>query len=422
MYDEARFFTVTTDHIGETPTSLERRQDALLGVHYEYVQSPSDGETAPVDLETAAEDTRRADSSADERGLQAGEPAAGKEADETETSETATALGSDSGLYARYGLDYPDIEDPGLEAALHGLSPSALPSPLPTSMDDIAGPGVDLDDETVLERAMDSKSGDVIEALYDGRSELWSGRDSRYPSQSEADMGLCFYLAFWTGGDPDRMDRLFRDSGLMRGKWDKVHFANGATYGAVCLARTLLTVDDYYTPPSPSTSSGSDDRHRSPDEPSTSPPSGADQSSESPPIDAGAVEDARRLAAQVQRQQRELDAKRERIAELEARLRQYRAVLGIDQPDDSVRSRDDEIGDAAAGNGEQDDTSFWNEPPIGHDVRGSSTASSNGQGGNEHESVPTNDNEDTRAVDADSSEHETESSTGLSRRFRRWFS
>ncbi|MFC7257483.1 hypothetical protein ACFR97_16380 [Haloplanus litoreus] len=215
MYDEARFFTVTTDHIEGTRTSLERRQDALLGVHYEYVQSPPDVETAPVDLEAAVEGAGRSDSSADERGQQAGEPAAGETADETGTSETATALGSDSGLYARYGLDYPDIEDPGLEAALHGLSPSALPSPLPTSMDDIAGPGVDLDDETVLECAMDSKSGDVIEALYDGRSELWSGRDSRYPSQSEADMGLCFYLAFWTGGDPDRMDRLFRDSGLM---------------------------------------------------------------------------------------------------------------------------------------------------------------------------------------------------------------
>jgi primase-polymerase (primpol)-like protein len=422
MYDEARFFTVTTDHIEGTPTSLERRQDALLGVHYEYVQSPPDAETALVDLEAAAEGADRSDSSADERGDQAGEPAAGEATDKTGASETATALGTDSGLYARYGLDYPDIEDPGLEAALHGLSPSALPSPLPTSMDDIAGPGVDLDDETVLERAMDSKSGDVIEALYDGRSELWSGRDSRYPSQSEADMGLCFYLAFWTGGDPDRMDRLFRDSGLMRGKWDRVHFANGATYGAVCLARTLLTVDDYYTPPAPSTSSGSDDRNRSPAETSTSPSSGADQSSESPPIDAGAVGDARRLAAQVQRQQRELDAKRERIAELEARLRQYRAVLGIDQPDNIVRSRDDGIADAAAGNGGQDDSSFWNERPIGRDVAESSTISSNGQGDDDHEPTLPDNDEDTREVDADSSEPETVSSTGLSRRLRRWFS
>jgi primase-polymerase (primpol)-like protein len=422
MYDEARFFTVTGDHIGETPTSVKRRQDALLGVHYEYVQSSPDAETTAVDLETSAESAGRSDSSAGERGDENGESAAREATDNPAASETATALGSDSGLYARYGLDYPDIEDPGLEAALHGLSPSALPSPLPISMDDIAGPGVDLDDETVLERAMDSKSGAVIEALYDGRSELWSGRDSRYPSQSEADMGLCFYLAFWTGGDPDRMDRLFRDSGLMRGKWDKVHFANGATYGAVCLARTLLTVDDYYTPPSSSTSSGSDDRHRSPDESSTSPSSGPDQPSESAPIDAGAVEDARRLAAQVQRQQRELDAKRERIAELEARLRQYRAVLGIDQPDDSVRPRDDGIADTVAGNGWQDDSSIWDEHPIGHDVEGTSTVSSNGQGDDDHEPMLPDESENTREVDVESSGPETGSSTGLSRRLRRWFS
>ena len=422
MYDEARFFTVTTDHIEGTPTSLERRQDALLGVHYEYVQSPPDAETAAVDLEAVAEGASRSEMAAERPGQEAGESAAGETADEADPSETPTALGSDSGLYARYGLDYPNIEDPGLEAALHGLSPSALPSSLPTSMADIAGPGVDLDDEKVLERAMDSKSSEVIEALYDGRSELWSGRDSRYPSQSEADMGLCFYLAFWTGGDPDRMDRLFRDSGLMRGKWDKVHFANGATYGAVCIARTLLTVDDYYTPPSPSTPSGSDDRHQPPDESSTSPSTGPDHSSDPAPIDAGAVEDARRLAAQVQRQQRELDAKRERIAELEARLRQYWDVLGISAPDDSVRPRDDRVADAAAGNGGQENCSFWNERPIGHLVEGSFTASSNGQGDNDHEPTPPDDNEDIREVDADSSEQETESSTRLSRWFRRWFS
>lgn len=235
-------------------------------------------------------------------------------------------------------------------------------------------------------------------------------------------MGLCFYLAFWTGGDPDRMDRLFRDSGLVRGKWDKVHFANGATYGAVCIARTLLTVDDYYTPPALSTSSGSDDRHRPPDKSSTSPSSGPDPSSESPPIDAGAVEDARPLAAQVQCQQRELDAKRERIAELEARLRQYRAVLGISDPDDSVRPRDDGIADAAVGNGVQEDCSSWNERPIGYHVEGSSTTPSNGQGTNEHEPTPPDENEDTREVGADSSEQELEPSTGLSRRLRRWFS
>jgi hypothetical protein len=107
------------------------------------------------------------------------------------------------------------------------------------------------------------------------------------------------------------MDRLFRDSGLMRGKWDKVHFANGATYGTVWLARTLLTVDDYYMPPTASTSSSSNDSRRPPGESSISPES--THTREPAPIDVEAVEDTRRLAAKVQRQQGELGAKSERI-------------------------------------------------------------------------------------------------------------
>jgi hypothetical protein len=47
-------------------------------------------------------------------------------------------------------------------------------------------------------------------------------------------------------------------------------------------------------------------------------------------MEAEAVEDARRLAAKVQRQQRELHVARDRIADLEERLRQYRIVLGVD--------------------------------------------------------------------------------------------
>jgi hypothetical protein len=202
---------------------------------------------------------------------------------------------------------------------------------------------VDLDDETVLERAMDSKSGDVIEALYDGRTELWSGRDSRYPSQSEADMGLCFYLAFWTGGDPDRMDRLFRDSGLMRGKWDKVHFANGAKYGEVCLSRTLLQVDDYYSPPDrPSGSADSaPSRSHSSAEPAVEPClTTADAT------DVRAVEDAKRLASKVQHQQRQLQAQRERINALETRLQWYRQILGVQSSHDASYGDDHDLKDA----------------------------------------------------------------------------
>jgi primase-polymerase (primpol)-like protein len=50
---------------------------------------------------------------------------------------------------------------------------------------------------------------------------LWAGNISPYPSWSEATLALCGMLAFWTRGDAERVDHLFRKSGLMRDKWDE---------------------------------------------------------------------------------------------------------------------------------------------------------------------------------------------------------
>jgi len=334
MYDEARFFTVTTDHIEGTPKAVARRQDALLGVHYEYVQSPSDSDPDVTDLEQATD-------AAAKNGSDASDNDSSRDASDGDSGgEKTQALGSKSNLYARYGLDFPDIEDPALEVALHSCSVDGLPDDLPTTLDEIAGPGVDLDDDTLLEQAFASKSGDTIAALYEGRTELWESPESRYPSQSEADMGLCFYLGFWTGGDPDRMDRLFRDSGLYRGKWDRVHFANGATYGDVCIARTLLTVEDHYAPSSSlSRSSNKGDNVVSKFSADTPTGRAHYKGSNRNSVGTRAVDDAQRLAAKVQRQKRELEAKREYITELEEQLQCYRAMLGVDHDSELSENR-----------------------------------------------------------------------------------
>jgi hypothetical protein len=247
------------------------------------------------------------------------------------------------------------VDDPALEAALHGLSPDEIPDPVPRTLEEVAGPGVDLPDSELLRRAMGSKSGDTIQGLLDGDSSLWSGRDSRYPSQSEADMGLCFFLGFWTGGDPERMDRLFRDSGLMREKWDRRHYGNGATYGAVCVARTLLKLDDYYSPPAADSEKDDGGDQWPTAEPAggrtdpSSPTHGTGQGrspngstdTSAPSIDMGAIEDAQRLATKVKRQQKQLDAYEQRIADLETRLRWYRIALDL-QADDSAPPREAE--------------------------------------------------------------------------------
>ena len=78
---------------------------------------------------------------------------------------------------------------------------------------------------------------------------LWNGEwEGKFGSQSEADLSLCCSLAFWTGKNKEQMDRLFRQSKLYREKWDKVHHADGATYGEETLEQAIQRTENVYTP------------------------------------------------------------------------------------------------------------------------------------------------------------------------------
>lgn len=97
-------------------------------------------------------------------------------------------------------------------------------------------------DEALIERARAAENGEKF-------SRLWAGDIGGYDSHSEADMALCCLLAFWTAGDAARIDRLFRQSGLMRPKWDEVHYADGSTYGEKTVERACRRVTEHYDPP-----------------------------------------------------------------------------------------------------------------------------------------------------------------------------
>ncbi|HEX2343273.1 MAG TPA: hypothetical protein VHI98_22575, partial [Vicinamibacterales bacterium] len=107
-----------------------------------------------------------------------------------------------------------------------------------------AGP-VDLDDVQLLNRARHAKNGDRFDRLFSGD---WSD----YQSRSEADLALCSLLAFWTGNDHSRMDRLFRQSGLARGKWDTRRGAQ--TYADLTIRKAISTTIETFK------SRGIDDR------------------------------------------------------------------------------------------------------------------------------------------------------------------
>ena len=165
LYDTARFFTVTGDHVERTPTHVARRQDALTAIHREYVKD--------TERDTAGESEQRG-------GVD---------------DQSSTAGAAD----------------------------------------------VDLEDEDILEKARNASNGEKFERL-------WNGNTVGYDSQSEADMALCCLLAFWTGGDRTQMDHLFRQSGLLREKWDEVHYAGGSMYGEETIERAIATTSEFYDP------------------------------------------------------------------------------------------------------------------------------------------------------------------------------
>ena len=90
-----------------------------------------------------------------------------------------------------------------------------------------------LTDEEVIEKALLAANGARFEALV-------SGDTKGYASHSEADQGLCNYLAFWCGGDKDQMDRLFRVSGLYREKWER------EDYREATLEKAIRGCDEFY--------------------------------------------------------------------------------------------------------------------------------------------------------------------------------
>ena len=103
-----------------------------------------------------------------------------------------------------------------------------------------AGHAPSLTDDEIIEVACHNpKTGAKFGALWSGH---WDGT---YASASEADSALVFRLAFYTK-DATQIDRLFRQSGLMRDKWDERRGTQ--TYGETTIERALTEVTDQYKP------------------------------------------------------------------------------------------------------------------------------------------------------------------------------
>jgi primase-polymerase (primpol)-like protein len=224
LYETARFFTVTGDHVDGTPTTVETCEESLRTVHQEYVSQTAADEPSQTKTDTA-------------------------------TSESA-----------------------------------AEPSLTSTS----------LSDQALLERAKNAANGEKF-------TRLWRGNTAGYESHSEADMALCSLLAFWTGGDDTQMDRMFRDSGLFRAKWDEQHFADGSTYGEKTIKRAISGTNEFYEPPSDETDKRTTNER---------------DTSKSFEPDTGAKTGEQQLNTNREKDRKHASARLERIEELESELRE----------------------------------------------------------------------------------------------------
>lgn len=107
--------------------------------------------------------------------------------------------------------------------------------PVSTKTQKATAPGSYLSDESIISKAMASKQGEKFRAL-------WNGTILEGKSHSEADQALCTMLAFWCGGDTAQMDRLFRQSGLYREKWER------EDYRTTTLGNAVAMTTEFYKP------------------------------------------------------------------------------------------------------------------------------------------------------------------------------
>lgn len=101
-------------------------------------------------------------------------------------------------------------------------------------------PLTNLPDIDIISKAMKSKNGSSFTALWRGDTSAYNGDESR------ADLALCNMLAFWCGGDTVAIDRLFRQSGLMRDKWNRR--TSNSTYGEITIKNAVAECTEFYNP------------------------------------------------------------------------------------------------------------------------------------------------------------------------------
>ena len=91
------------------------------------------------------------------------------------------------------------------------------------------------EDTVTWQRMFNSKNGQEIQSMFNG--ELIVNND-----HSSTDLALCNHLAFWCDKDYTKMDRMFRQTSLIRDKWDE--YRGEQTYGDMTLINAISSTVD----------------------------------------------------------------------------------------------------------------------------------------------------------------------------------
>lgn len=126
---------------------------------------------------------------------------------------------------------------------LHGkyIKPNEKVARLPVNNHGLTGH--DLSDIEVISKIQESSQSELFDKLMKGNWEdEYSYGDN--DGHSEADLAMANILAFWTAKDFAQMDRIFRESSLMRDKWDEQR--GKTTYGQATLNKAINDTIDVF--------------------------------------------------------------------------------------------------------------------------------------------------------------------------------
>lgn len=99
--------------------------------------------------------------------------------------------------------------------------------------DNVSSAVLSMDDQELINRMLRKPK---VQALWDGDMSAYAD------DHSSADLALCNELAFYTNGDIDRIDRLFRQSGLYRDKWERQDYRDRT------INKAIESCTGYYDP------------------------------------------------------------------------------------------------------------------------------------------------------------------------------